>query len=72
MLSGQELEKIERYMREEHRKDLEALERLKRFLPDDPRIPTEGSLSGCQSENTQEEVAVVTNELTDLLYQREI
>jgi len=34
MLSGQELEKIESYMREEHRKDLEALERLKRFLPE--------------------------------------
>jgi hypothetical protein len=72
MLSGQELEKIERYMREEHRKDLEALERLKRFLPDDPSAPAEGSLSGCQPEATQEEVAAATNELTGLLYQREI
>ena len=39
MLSAQELAKIEHYMREEHRKDLEALERLKRFLPENAALP---------------------------------
>jgi hypothetical protein len=72
MLSGQELEEIERYMREEHRKDLEALERLKRFLPEHDSAPAESPLSGFQSEHIQGESVNTTTDLTDFLYQREL
>ncbi|MFZ0480454.1 MAG: hypothetical protein WAL71_15035, partial [Terriglobales bacterium] len=64
--------KIESYMREEHRKDLEALERLKRFLPENDSAPAEGELSGLQPEHIDREHREATNDLTDLLYQREI
>ncbi|MGO9403078.1 MAG: hypothetical protein ACLPVW_06345 [Terriglobales bacterium] len=74
MLSSQELAKIEHYMREEHRKDLEALERLKRFLPENDTAPAESPVSSHQPENiTGESVdASNSNDLSDLLYQHEI
>jgi hypothetical protein len=72
MLNGQELAEIEHYMREEHRKDLEALERLKRFLPENDSAPADTPLSGHQPENVGGEFEDTTKGLTDLLYQREI
>ncbi len=81
MLSSQELAKIEHYMREEHRKDLEALERLKRFLPErflpeNDSAPAYNPVSGPQPENITGESADasadVSNDLSDLMYQHEI
>ena len=72
MLSGQELAKIERYMREEHRKDVEALERLKRFFPENETAPAAGSISGLQPEGIDRESGDTSTEITDLLYQHEI
>ncbi len=72
MLSGQELAKIERYMREEHRKDLEALERLKRFLPENESAPADSPISGPQPEHIDRESADASNDLADFMYQREL
>ncbi|HKM46382.1 MAG TPA: hypothetical protein VJX69_02280 [Terriglobales bacterium] len=72
MLSGQELAKIERYMREEHRKDLEALERLKRFLPENESAPADNPISGPQPEHIDGESADASNDLADFMYQREL
>ena len=74
MLSGQELAKIERYMREEHRKDLEALERLKRFLPENDNAPADASPSEPQPENVARESVEPSNsnDLTDFMYLREL
>lgn len=72
MLNAQELAEIERYMREEHRKDLEALERLKRFLPEHDSAPADSPASGLQPEKTHGELEDTTKDLTDLLYQHEI
>ena len=72
MLSGQELAKIERYMREEHRKDVEALERIKRFLPENETGAAESSISGLQSDNIDRGSGDASTEITDLLYQHEI
>ena len=71
MLSGQELAKIERYMREEHRKDVEALERIKRFLPEDETAPA-SAISELQSEDIDRESGDTSKDVTDLLYQHEI
>ncbi len=72
MLSTQELAKIEHYMREEHRKDLEALERLKRFLPENESAPAASPPSGVQADNIAGESADASNDLTDFMYQREL
>ena len=74
MLSAQELAKIEHYMREEHRKDLEALERLKRFLPENDNAPADASPSEPQPENVARESVEPSNsnDLTDFMYLREL
>jgi hypothetical protein len=72
MLNGQELAEIEHYMREEHRKDLEALERLKRFLPEHDSAPADRPLSSPQPENAGRESVDASNDLADFMYQREI
>ena len=72
MLNSQELAKIERYMREEHRKDLEALERLKRYLPENNSASADTPLSGPQPENVAGESADAPNDLADFMYQREL
>ncbi len=73
MLNSQELAEIEHYMREEHRKDLEALERLKRFLPEHDSAPADTPLDdGLQPENVGGEFKDMAKDLTDLLYQHEI
>jgi hypothetical protein len=72
MLNAQELAKIEHYMREEHRKDLEALERLKRFLPENDSAPVDSPLSAPQPENVGGESVDASNDLADFMYQREI
>ena len=72
MLNGQELAVIEHYMREEHRKDLEALERLKRFLPENDSAPADSPLSAPQPENVGGESVDASNDLADFMYQREI
>jgi hypothetical protein len=72
MLNGQELAEIEHYMREEHRKDLEALERLKRFLPENDSAPADGPLSAPQPENVGGESVDASDDLADFMYQREI
>ena len=72
MLNGQELAEIENYMREEHRKDLEALERLKRFLPENDSAPADSPLSGPQPENVAGESVDAPNDLADFMYQREL
>jgi len=74
MLSAQELAKIEHYMREEHRKDLEALERLKRFLPENDSALAASPTSGPQPENVDRESveASNSNDLADFMYLREL
>ena len=72
MLNGQELAEIEHYMREEHRKDLEALERLKRFLPENDSAPDDSPLSAPQPENVGGEPVDASNDLANFMYQREI
>ena len=72
MLNGQELAEIEHYMREEHRKDLEALERLKRFLPENDNAPADSPLSAPQPENVGGESVDASNDLANFMYQREI
>ena len=72
MRSGQQLAEMERDMLEEHRKDLEALERLKRFLPKNSRAPAQNPPNGLQPENIDEELADTTDDLTEFLYQREV
>ena len=72
MLSSQELAKIEHYMREEHRKDLEALERLKRFLPENESTPPDGPISAPQPEHTDGESADAPSDLADFMYLREL
>ncbi len=72
MLSPQELAKIEHYMREEHRKDLEALERLKRFLPENDSAPADSPRSAPQPENVDRESADASNDLAEFMYQREL
>jgi len=81
MLSGQQLAEIELDMIEEHRKDIEALERLKRFLPKkNGGASVEGSVSGIQAEHnngeflnsTAETTEPATNDIAAFLYQHEI
>jgi len=72
MRSGQQLAEMERDMIEEHRKDLEALERLKRFLPKNGSAPARSPVSGLQPENTDGEFVDISNDLTEFLYQREV
>jgi hypothetical protein len=72
MLNGQELAEIEHYMREEHRKDLEALKRLQRFLPENDSAPADSPLSAPQPENAGGQSVDASNELADFMYQREI
>ncbi len=71
MLNAQELAKIEHYMREEHRKDLEALERLNRFLPENDSAPADSPPSGLEPEHIEGE-SVESNDLADFMYQREL
>jgi len=72
MLSAQELAKIEHYMREEHRKDLEALERLKRFLPQNDSAPPDTPPSEPQPESVDGKSVDASNDLAEFMYQREL
>jgi len=72
MLDAQQLAEIEHYMREEHRKDIEALERLKRYLPDHDSAPAESRPSGLEPGKIEGEIADTTNDLTEFLYQQEV
>jgi hypothetical protein len=72
MLDAQQLAEIEHYMREEHRKDIEALERLKRYLPDHESAPVEGPLRGREPGNIEGKSAESTTDLTEFLYQHEV
>ncbi len=63
---------MEQEMIEEHRKDVEALERLKRFLPKDDRTPAQAPLRGIQLENSVGESLDTADDLTEFLYQSEV
>ena len=72
MLDAQQLAEIEHYMREEHRKDIEALERLRRYLPDHDSAPAESPLRGLEPGKAEGEFADSTDDLTEFLYQHEV
>jgi hypothetical protein len=72
MQNGQQLAEMEHDMLEEHHRDLEAMERLKRFLPHDDRAPARSPVSGLQAEHTGEEPADIPSDLTEFMYQREV
>ena len=72
MRNGQQRAEMERDMCEEHRKDPEAFERLKRFLPKNDIAPAPSPLSGLRPENIDGEFVDTTNDLTEFLYQREV
>jgi len=71
MLDDQQLAEIENYMREEHRKDLEALDRLKRYLLDHDRVP-ESPLSRLEPRNIEGNLVDNPGDLTGFLYQQEL
>ena len=72
MPSGEQLAEMEREIIEEHRKDLEALERLKRFLSKSGSTTAESPLRGIQLEDSGGESVDGTDDLTEFLYQSEI
>jgi hypothetical protein len=67
MLDAQQRAEIEHYMREEHQKDIQALERLKRYLPDHDSAPVESPLRGVEPGKIEREFADSTNDLTEFL-----